>query len=476
MQVRFYTNSKRHNSTKIPTGGATYSCVLKDQSSKANPIIALKWDGSGDPTSYNQCWIGAYNKYYWIDNWTYADRQWVASCSYDVLATYKQQIAQSSKYVLRSASEYNEDIADTKYPAKTDVAATYGTIDQSLNWAASYNAGTIIAGIVGQGNTLSPGGVGYVSMSPATFQTLLTNLFTESGNTWSSGTSTTNFGDALREFGEKITKSVTNPFQFINSVRWYPFSVGGTAFNAKLGMINTNVSVNAISLPTSVQFMSFTFDSMSNGSDGWMNLEPFTEYTLDFPPFGVFSIPASLMLGCSSLVCVVETDLTTGLAELTVYSQPDSVAGMQRRILRASGKVGIDIQIAGNNVGILGGLQSGISAIGGIAAAVAAPGIGSIASAISGVGSAAGSLAPQSISSGAQGSLAGIFRMKELWIRHRTPVDQDVTEQGRPLCEVKTLGSLSGYIQCADGELDVIASPEEHAQLAAFLTGGFFYE
>ena len=472
----FYTFTKRHNSTKQPTGGSSYTITLKDACSVSNPTISLKWPGTGSPTAFNMCYIPSFGRYYWIDNWTFADRQWTASCSVDVLASFKTDIGSASKYVLRAASDYDPDVADTKYPAKTDLAATYSSISTSMNWASSYAGGTIVAGIIGQGNTLSPGGVGYVAMSPATFQTFLTNLFTESEDIWTSSGQSTNLGEALREFGAKLQKSISNPFQFINSVRWYPFSVGGTAFNAKLGYIQTNTSVNAISLPTHTDTLILGFNSLSNGTDGWMNIEPFTEYVLDFPPFGVFSIPASIMLGCSTLTCNVETDVTTGMAELTVTAQPTDATGTYRRVLHSSGKVGVDIQIAGNNVGVLGGLTAGISSIGAIASAVSFPTAGTIAGAVSAVGSAAGALAPAAQSGGAQGSLAGIFREKVLWIRHRTPADQDITEQGRPLCQVKTISSLSGYVLCADGELETAARPEEYRQIIAFLTGGFFYE
>ena len=476
MNATFYTFSKRHNSTSQPTGGTTYTIVLKDACSVSNPTIALKWPGNSDPTSFNMCYISAFGRYYWIDNWTYSERQWIASCSVDVLASFKDDIGSASKYVLRAASDYDPDVPDMKYPAKSDLVAAYSAVDTSLNWATSYSNGTIVAGIIGQGNTLSPGGVGYAAMSPATFQQLLSNLFTESEDVWTTSGQSSIIGEALREFGAKLLKSVNNPFQFINSVRWYPFSVGGTAFNAKLGLIQTNVSVNAISLPTHYDTLILSFSSTANGTDGWMNLEPFTEYTLDFPPFGTFSIPASLMLGCSTLTCIVETDVTTGMAELTVTAQPTDPTGTYRRVLHATGKVGVDIQIAGNNIGVLGGLTAGVSSVGAIAGAIAMPTAGSIAGALSAVGSAAGSLAPAAQSSGAQGSLAGIFREKVLWIRRRTPADQDVTEQGRPLCQVKTISSLSGFIQCADGDLSTAARPAEYTQIKNFLTGGFFYE
>ena len=34
----------------------------------------------------------------------------------------------------------------------------------------------------------------------------------------------------------------------------------------------------------------------------------------------------------------------------------------------------------------------------------------------------------------------------------------------------------SGYLLCADGDVEIAGTPGEAAQIAAYLTGGFFYE
>ena len=49
-------------------------------------------------------------------------------------------------------------------------------------------------------------------------------------------------------------------------------------------------------------------------------------------------------------------------------------------------------------------------------------------------------------------------------------------EFGRPLCKVKAISTLSGYVLCADGDIFASgATAPELAEIETYLTGGFFY-
>lgn len=475
MQVVFATVSKKVNSTLRFSGGTTYDCVLKDGCSVVRPRISLKWPGSGAPTAYNVAYISAFGRYYFIDDWTFADRQWSASMHSDVLASAKDQIGSASKYVLRSASAYNADVVDSKYPAKAGVTTHTVAAATALPWVSSYANGMIVVGIIGQGNTYSPGGVGYVSMAPNTFNNLINGCFNASGQIWGSSSLGTDVPTALNVFGQKMQQSIQNPFQFINSARWYPFSyTGSTNFSAKLGYMDTGVTVNALPSPTAYHTQTFTLNPTLNGSDAWMNISPFTEYLLSFPPFGNFELNSAQLQGATSLICTVETDLTTGLAILRVTA----TKGVNNvPILMTSGcKLGVDMELGGNSVNYATAGSSLLSGIGAAVGAVLMPTPGSIAGAASAVGNLAGSLAPTAHSSGAQGSMAGLFTQRVLQIFTRQPVDQDVTDQGRPLCEIQQISTLSGFTLCADGHIDAPFTSGELDEIESYLTGGFYYE
>ena len=134
MNVVFATVSKKVNSTLRFTGGTTYDCILKDGCSVVRPRISLKWTGSGAPTAYNVAYIADFGRYYFIDDWTFADRQWSASMHSDVLASAKGQIGSASKLIVRSATKFDNAVSDSLYPSKTN-ALTYAVNLSGLAFA-----------------------------------------------------------------------------------------------------------------------------------------------------------------------------------------------------------------------------------------------------------------------------------------------------------------------------------------------------
>ena len=63
-----------------------------------------------------------------------------------------------------------------------------------------------------------------------------------------------------------------------------------------------------------------------------------------------------------------------------------------------------------------------------------------------------------------------------LLTRQYTVVDEDLTEIGRPLCQVKKINTLSGYILCKNAECPIDGTREEQEKINAYLNSGFFYE
>ena len=64
--------------------------------------------------------------------------------------------------------------------------------------------------------------------------------------------------------------------------------------------------------------------------------------------------------------------------------------------------------------------------------------------------------------------------LKHNWL---IPVNEDNAEFGRPLYQVKTLNTLSGFIQCVDAISNCPnATLQEQNLITQFLNGGFFYE
>ena len=480
MLVNFATIAKKRNSTLIPAGGGnTYNCKLKAGCSITHPVIELQWDGSGSPVTYNYASIQDFGaRDYWIDTWTYQDRKWIASCSVDVLGTYKQDIGQASKYVLRSASEEDVDVIDTIYPSKLPVTSEI-TLPTFTDWATSFDGGRFVVGIVGQNNTFSAAGVGYVVLDSSGLQNLIHACFTEDETLWQTPvTPTTDLAEALNQYGDKMSKSVNNPIQFINSVVWVPFvPTTGTYTTIWLGRTNTGISAPSLAAPIYTRTFSFS-NLVPSGIDTthgvWRALEPFCRYTMVFPPFGSYELDAAMVhRKYGQIQGQVKVDCITGEAYMNAYDYGISGAA----------KIGIPLSLAGSSVDYLDQalavVNTAADAAGGVADIILGKGsvAGTIKNTASGIASVMRASAPTATQGSVGGGMAALNSPRYVLCKWYDPVDENNDEKGRPLCQVKTISSLSGYVQCADGEVEIQgATADELREIEAFLTGGFYYE
>lgn len=481
MLVNFGTAAKRRNSTLIPPGiGNTVNCKLKAGCSILNPVIELQWDGSGSPVAWNYCSIQAFGaRDYWVDNWTYQDRKWVASCKVDVLGTYKQDIGQSSKYILRSASEEDPEVIDTIYPSKLPVTEEVSFVS-TIDWANTFDGGRFIVGIVGQNNTFNPAGTGYVSMTSALLQDLIHACFTEDENLWQQPvTSTTDLADALNQYGTKMSKSVQNPIQFINSIVWVPFVPNeGAPTTIWLGRTNTGIQAPALANPIYTRVFAFS-NLVPSGIDTthgiWRAIEPFCKYAMIYPPFGTFNLDADMIYRkYGQIQGTIRVDCITGEATLNAYDYGIS----------SSCKIGIPISLSGQTVNYLDQAVAGIGVVADTATGIAkaasfkyGEAAQSAKAVASGIADVARASAPAATQGSIGGGMAALNAPRYVLCKWYEPIPENNDEKGRPLCQVKTISSLSGYVQCADGEIEAAgATADELREIEAFLLGGFYYE
>ena len=120
IKVTLLTFNKRENSTKIPSasdlaGGAELDCLLIDDTSLMNPTF--KFNVNGNPVGYNYCYVPSFERYFFINDWSSSQGFWYASCTCDVLGSWRTEIGSGSHYVLRAASDYDEYISDGVYTA-----------------------------------------------------------------------------------------------------------------------------------------------------------------------------------------------------------------------------------------------------------------------------------------------------------------------------------------------------------------------
>ena len=479
MQARFKQISKKQNSTKRPTGLQLYNVTLKGPCSILKPRLEIKWNGTGDPTLYNMVYISTFGRYYWITNWTYEDRCWVCDCRVDVLATYKTEIGNSRFLILRAADVVaTVNALDSYYPA-----AGVGTVSRVGVWgggtgpaiARTYDDGKFVVGVIGQGNTFNAGGTGYVVVNGNGMQAILDAAFTGAQNLWPSSLGT-NIGDVFAAYGDLLQKSMKNPFQFINSVMWVPFAPTTSGVTPlKLGTLATNIPAPCLSDPVISHSWSVNYSPTQGGLDLWRNMAPYARYALELPPFGSVELDSALINQSGSLGYSLnfdmKTDVTTGVSYLRVSN------GAGATLWTTSAQLGIQIPINGVMTDAANVLSQSIGNIGGIIGAVMQPSAASITNAITGVGNTIKAAQPQAVCGGQISTgLAALNGSKTFSITTYDVIDEDPDHIGRIYCQVDTISNHSGYLVCADGDLDISGTPEEMAEIKSYLTGGFYYE
>lgn len=484
--VTFYIFNKKENSTKQPDANVTkqeYSCILKEPSGILNPTIAINMGLSSNPSQYNYCHIPTFNRYYYINEWSFENGLWYASLSVDVLATYKTEIGDSDFYILRSSAESNGRVMDTKYPTLAQPSSymddigvvTVSKADGSYPGSYPNYFNTPIAngyyylGIVGANGT----GVNWYMLDANGFNTLANALF--------------NYVPTdMSDVSSGVAKVLADPMQFIVNCYWLPFAVPNKLIASrtiKLGYYSIdNVMSAQIDPVADICKCSASFNIRKHpqaSSRGlYLNNNPFSNYTIQFNPFGSFNLDASLMIDDSSLTCDWYIDFTTGIADLTIKSINSLMSNIKSQM-------GVPVQLNQALVDYLGGLSSLASSSVDIGAGIlrtalgdVAGGVGSIASGvIGGYMGVTQAKQPKITSLGGGGNFLPFNTYKpKIYSDFYNIANEFNAEVGRPLCEVRKPKNIPGYMVILDGTLSASATRDELQQVNNYLMGGYYYE
>lgn len=468
MNVIFYSGfSKRRNSTKRPTGGTTKSVVLKENTSLMRPAFVV----SSVTWTWNYC--TAWNNYYYVtDIVAEANGLFRVECELDVMATFKDSIGAYTTLISRAASDQDYDVIDSIYPAKASPTTKMTNVTNPGLFTNSRAAGCIVIGTIGQN------GQRVYCMTSAQFATFCFRLFPDLTDTQGNPV---NFFDFLsQEISQAVAGGLQTILQNITFLRWVP--VNFSSISSLLTAVST-VYIGNWSLTTSayelvgstVARISSTTLSFAarddNGARGkWLYMAPFAYYSVYIPPFGLitidgtFLVPAGRQLTCDMLINVMTGNLTMRLYYALGNSAP-------RMVGCYNADIGFEMKVGGAAFN-LGGVASGMAGV------VQGMMNDSTAQIIGGLSSAAQSMVPGGAQVG--GGVSGPAPdLTENWYAYATyfdPIDENQTELGRPLGEVKTISSLSGYVQCANAQLAIAGHEEEMTKVNGILNSGFFYE
>ena len=488
--------SKKENSTKVPPSGTLSLGVqgyFKEPCSIMNPVLQIeRLTADATPFDYTYARYVEGDKYYFIEDWVWNNGLWEVHMTEDVLATFKTEIGNCSEYVLRtdSTTNFNGEITDTTYPATTDVVSNTYVLPNIFT--TDITVGCYIVGIISGDNVDAVGAISYYAMTSAEFGALKLTLFSDR-NLEEMGILDPVTGDTLiPDMSKEMLKTLYNPFQYIASCIWFPFGKTAitdqsTVSTIKIGWWEYTLSGSLIYAQTleigNEQYTITAHPQATRGS--YLNYAPYTRRSL-IGRFGTVAIDTFLFTVGDKINISYMVDLVTGQCYTKISARNESGATPSERLIaERTFLLGVPIQIAQVGTDYIGTAVTGISAIasgvmggirglasGGIAGAVA----GAIASSANGIYNTLESAMPQLETSGQNGSFLSPVNATHVLEQFYKIVDEDIAHRGRPLCEIRTLNTLSGFIMCAEGDTDISCYDNERKAIRNFLTTGFFWE
>lgn len=555
ISVTFFKHNKRVNSTKHPNYGAgTFGTgiELKDYTNLFTPSLIMSRDKFHDanndpvnPMEWNYCYIQDFNRYYYIRSWSWVLGRWECELEVDVLASFKTEIGDTTTYVLRSYSQCDNRIIDTKYATKGVVkskASSLSSIWETNLSSTSVNDGFFVLGIVNN-DSGAIGATSYYAVNARGMRRFMSELY--ASPSWM------NITDA--NISNDLQKMLINPIQYINTCMWIPYALLGASNLTQITTIPVgwwNITINSndpfYKLTGSSLKMTFwnyldvlTHPQATDTKLDWLKNSPYSVYQLQFYPFGVFPIDSAKLIGYNRLNCRVDLDLITGMGTLTCTRAIDNTDYASDILFSGSSQVGIPISmaqmavdmsklnngsiwlqsaglaLAQNDVlgvaqeyasGYLADATENLSdiwrdsnrnaaqkiwdtikypfseehkALGQQYASSGSGGslLGTVQKVAADVGNAVLASSGTCTTTGSTGTLAQYTLEQILTLFYYEIVDTNPTVYGYPLCQMRKISTLSGFVLCAnEGDLDVPATATERQAIALLMKEGIFYE
>lgn len=359
--VQLYSFAKNRNSTARPSSGAVQlSGDIKGDFTPLNMDITFKFDTADVIPPYNYAYISQFSRYYYITDWVFVGGLWRGSFTVDVLATYRQEIFNSTQFVARAAGEKQDGLIDTAYPtiSGSNRGANEITQTQTDFWGSGFSDGTIVLGVLGNSGA-NVGSITYYAMATGGYNNLMNALLSDIS--WAN--------ISVTEISANLQKALINPFQYIASVVWLPLNAIQFVANsgAPQSDITTNIRLgwwdfsifaggnvarmlhNPLSFgwdyTTRKSYLELDKHPQSTARGGWLNLAPYSKYVFTFLPFGRFELDTTELYGFEYLGYDVRIHAYTGDAILTLYAAHDNQGTSDKVIATYTANVGVPLPI-----------------------------------------------------------------------------------------------------------------------------------
>ena len=474
MTVNFYTSfSKRINSTKQPSSGATaHDCKLKENCSVHDPVLIL----STNTFNYEYAYIATWEKYYFIvDCVSLANGLVEYHLTEDVLATYKTAIGTTSARIMYSSSSYDQYVIDPRIQMENVRSRSVKTTTP-LSPVFSSSTGWYILQCMS--SAIFAGNSGFS----------VSYILSDSGiNKVRQWLADTNFLNQMYQYFHG------RPIDSVFKVVWVPYDIDSTYVSGQTSVIIGDLkssdfgytfTTGECGLINGFPFLRNTFTiTLDRRYTDFRRSEPYTTGQLNLPGVGLVDVCYADYKGTGQISILVTIEALTGNVTYQIGAQGDIVQVI-------STNVAAICPISGQSIDAPG-VMNGISSFIGGAVTLA----GSLATGGSGVGVAAGAgailagigntvLSANKHTQTISGSIGGRMVANNAWIYlteytvdTEDPADSDyVTLVGRPAKGVKTINTLSGYVQCIDASISGSMNGREKEEINTFLNSGFYYE
>ena len=517
MQILFFGSfSKRENSTKQPDldhPTKTLTGYLIEPCSISNPTFKIeRFASDASPQSLTYAYIQEFARYYFVQDWEWAEGLWLCKLKVDTLASFKTSIGSTTAYIERTSapSYWDGRIVDKLYPAKQNFQ--YDIVSFNTIWnkqsATVLSNHFFIIGVVGKTSTTASA-VTYYKLTMTQMQNLMNYLMSDAVY------EDMGFGGLSEPLTVTSAKAMYNPIQYITScflfhLDFSDFSNIGTLSDIQIGPYNVwQGSGDPVGGGYIRKFQGYLLGSqaqMSNtlqvslpanhpqaGLRGAFTLfKPYTRLSMFIPPFGVIPIDPSMFEIGDVIQLETYIDGATGKARMIINSYTAAPAGQSpivKPISEHDSLFGIPVQLAQISIDYFHSSIATIEETMGIGTMLAGLGTGNASAITSGgvmalksVGNAVDALTPQLLTQGINGSSVAFRGSSKLVATHVLLVDDDMDDMGKPACttaQISTVGNNGNggnYIKCGEVHIAFPCFIDERNEVTKFLLDGFFYE
>ena len=489
--IDFWYMDKNKLSTFRPYEmGVRFCGVFKDDTSVTNPVVRINlkdYDNGDKFPAWNYCYIKEFNRYYWIDDYIADHGNWWVVCRVDVLASFYDDIINTTAYVLRSSNppiypvdpNQNEQtlgtgvgwVSDSVYPGLVMENIDVKNIDPP--YVQNFGSGSVVVGVIAgtydtnsSGSIVmdSPGAITYYLMDVGTFEFILWMLMSNIA---------VYTGIDSDVMDPQLLKCIFNPLQYFAVVNWFPFEFNRliseigesqleTRTDMKYGWWTIDISTlrpgsNVYRITGNGGYINRALNTRFNNNPNadathyYLNYSPYSEVMLYAYPFGDIPIDRSKFY-FDYIRLVTHIDLLSGEAYLDVETYkpgPDNTILSNAIIYRQHAKVGVEVPLAQMSVDTI---ETGATAVQTVSNAIGnlftLNITGAISTVASGINDMIHSSAPQLLKNGVQGSMALYRGLSWAIISHfKIPVQEAPDIYGIPVYRTYRLGDYFGYVK-----------------------------